>query len=116
MSTEFNIDFTAVNDDQITMNAPVEEIIQLNLLPGDVSHGRINSFLHQLSQVDIDNKFIDANYLENTAYSNVIIYVDNASYKLEFGVDYNIVSNQIIWSGYYAEELLQVNDKLKIYY
>lgn len=73
--------------------------------------------LHVLSQIDIDNKYIDANYLSSvTDLSSVIVVVENASAKLTYLLDYLIADNKINWSGLAAEEYLEANDQLRIYY
>ncbi len=80
-------------------------------------NANLHSFSHVLSQVDIDNKSISNSLLLNAANSNaVLVYVDNASFRLRYGIDYTITDSTISWNGLGAEVSLKLNDVLKVYY
>lgn len=107
-----------------------EEIIQLEILsetPIEIQPIDGNSistisprqyYIHQLSQVDIDNKFIIISDLINvTDKASVLLVVENASFICEYGIDYVIdAGGKISWGNLGLEDKLQINDKIKIYY
>ena len=93
---------------------------EIEVTTGDINvyQGFGNCYIHQISQVDIDNKYVIISDLSNvTDKKNILIFVENAGIALEYQVDYDIVEgNKITWQGYELETKLQLNDKLKVYY
>ena len=51
-----------------------------------------------------------------TDNQSIRVFIDDAGIKAEQGVDYSVSSNQIFWTGYDFFTLLEVGDKLKIFY
>lgn len=95
------------------------EIIEIEIATDvNIYQGFGNCYIHHISQVDIDNKYIIISNLSNvTDKKNVLIFVENAGIALEYQIDYDIIEgNKITWQGYDLETKLQLNDKLKVYY
>jgi len=91
---------------------------EIEVTTGDIYKDFGNCYIHHISQVDIDNKYVIISDLSNvTDKKNILIFVENAGIALEYQVDYDIVEgNKITWQGYELETKLQLNDKLKVYY
>ena len=68
-----------------------------------------------LTSGDITNKYIQimGTITDNQSFR---VFLDNIGIKLEQGIDYSISGNQIFWTGYQLEVLLEVGDKLKFFY
>lgn len=71
--------------------------------------------LFTLDATDISNKYIE---LVGTINDNqsIRVFIDNVGIKAEQGVDYSVSANQIFWTAYSLATLLEVGDKLKIFY
>ena len=107
MPTEFNIDFTNVNDPVIEFEAPIEGAV----------NGQLKSYLHTLSQVDIDNKYIDASYLHFVLDKTAVqVWLESSICKLAYDVDYTIANDRINWDARDPDNLIKLGRKLKIYY
>lgn len=78
------------------------------------------------SQLKYESFTLDTNHINNTKYVEIIgeitdnqsimLFLDNIGVKAEQGVDYSFSGNQIYWVGYHLDGLLDIGDKLKIYY
>lgn len=118
--SEFNIDLT-INTEPIEININ-DEIITLNIPAGDfiqqIISGIQNTFIYQLSQVDIDNKYIYVSPLTNVQdKSKIIMLIQNASFIPEYLIDYSIDNDgKINWENLGLEDKLQVGDIIKIYF
>ena len=71
--------------------------------------------LFTLDATDISNKYIELTGTVNDNQS-IRVFLDNIGIKVEQGVDYSISGSQIFWTGYELASLLEVADKLKIFY
>jgi len=68
-----------------------------------------------LDILDLNNKYITIQGIINDNQS-IRLFADNIGIKLEQGVDYSVSGNQVFWSGYALENLLEVGDTLQIFY
>ncbi|MEJ5352444.1 MAG: hypothetical protein WHS65_12720 [Melioribacteraceae bacterium] len=103
------IDLEFIDDEKIE----IKSVDNVNIYEGFGS-----CYIYQLSQVDIDNKFIIISDLSTVSdKKNILITIDNASFICEYLVDY-IIDNEgkISWNGLGLEDKLQVGDKIKVYY
>jgi len=73
------------------------------------------SELFTLDATDISNKYVELTGTVNDNQS-IRVFLDNIGIKVEQGVDYSISGSQIFWTGYELASLLEVADKLKIFY
>ena len=71
--------------------------------------------LFTLDATDISNKYVT---LAGPIVDNqsIRVFVDNAGIKAEQGVDYSVSGLQIFWTGYAFDGLIEIGDKLKIFY
>jgi len=68
-----------------------------------------------LDSTSITSKYVTISGTINDNQS-IRVFVDNVGIKAEQGVDYSVSGNQIFWTGYDFDGLLEVGDKLKIFY
>lgn len=68
-----------------------------------------------ITQTEIDSKSF---HLTKSITDNqsVRVFVENVGIKAEVGVDYSLSGTEIYWTGYNFEDLLEVGDKLNVYY
>jgi len=68
-----------------------------------------------LDGTDIANKYVT---LAGPLVDNqsIRVFIDDVGIKAEQGIDYSISSLDIIWTGLLFDGLLEVGDKLKIFY
>ena len=71
--------------------------------------------LFTLDATDISNKYVELTGTVNDNQS-IMVFLDNIGIKAEQGVDYSVSANQIFWTAYQLDSLLEVGDKLKIFY
>lgn len=51
-----------------------------------------------------------------TDNQSIRVFVENIGIKAEVGIDFSISGNQIYWSGYNFENLLEIGEKINIFY
>ncbi|GEM_PF-3105106 len=119
MPDESEIDLS-LTEEIIELEYINDEVPEVEMILGDVNvyEGFGDTYSYQLSQVDIDNKFIIiSNLLTVANKQKILIFVENVGIALEYGIDYYIIEgSKITWSGYELESKLQVGDKIKVYY
>jgi|GEM_PF-4953709 hypothetical protein len=75
------------------------------------------SYLHELSQLDIDNKYIEATYLHDVNdLSTIQVWLESSLIKLVYLVDYSIQNDRIIFDGLDALPFLKLGRQLRIFY
>jgi len=115
--SSFDIDLTT-NEETIILEIATDEPETIEVINGDVNiyEGIGRSHLHQLSRSDIDNKFIEATYLQGVVFSTVQVWIESSMAKLSYLDDYIFQNNRIIWDGLGAEQFMKLGRKLRIYY
>ena len=68
-----------------------------------------------LSETDISNKYFELSK-EITDNQSIRVFIEGVGIKAEQGVDYSLSGNQVFWSGYLFDGLLETGDKLNIFY
>ena len=71
--------------------------------------------LFTLDATDISNKYVEVSGII-TDNQSIRVFVDNIGIKVEQGVDYSVSGNQIFWNTYELQSVLELGDKLKIFY
>ena len=71
--------------------------------------------LFMLDILDLNRKYVELTGII-TDNQSIRLFAENIGMKLEQGVDYSVSGNQVFWSGYALENLLEVGDKLQIFY
>jgi len=71
--------------------------------------------LFTLDATDLSNKYVE---VVGTIVDNqsIRVFIDNIGIKAEQGIDYSVSGSQIFWNTYALQSLLELGDKLKIFY
>ena len=85
-----------------------------NTLSGSSTSSTVKTEAFVLSSTDISSKYVTLTQVPQ-AKEKVLVFVENGL-KGELNIDYDIITNTINWSGFSLESLLNIGDKLTVFY
>jgi len=115
-----NADINVTVNDETDINVTVNDESDIVFEFADVIDASTIYRIDKFESFTMDSATLIAKYIEVagtiTDNQSIRVFLDDVGIKAEQGVDYSVSANQIFWSGYNFQILLEVGDKLKIFY